>query len=194
MGAIVGGDCWAIVGATIARPFDSFWGPHFDTFCRTVCKLAPHRGTKTASKMMPLYNTLTLWRPPRGPPRAAPTGRCLFRVSIPFPGGERRLLPANFHERPDRARSGGRGHLRKTASSRKWGPCSRFVRCGLKVELRAAAGEPSVSKRAPANRVPRGCVQRGREKGQECKGDGGKAGRENMEIHTISGRTYDQDS
>ena len=102
------------------------------------------------------------------------------------------MLPANSHERPDRARSGGRGHLRKTASSRKWGTCSRFVRCGLKVELRAAAGETSVSKRAPANRVPRGCVQRGREKGQECKGDGGKAGRKNMEIHTISGRTYDQ--
>ena len=59
---------------------------------------------------------------------------------------------------------------------------------------RVPAGETSVSKRAPANRVPRGCVQRGREKGQECKGDGGKAGRKNMEIHTISGRTYDQDS
>ena len=93
-----------------------------------------------APKMSPLYDSLALSGPPRGPPWAAPAGRCLFPVSIPSPGGEPRSLPANAHERPERARSGGRGHLWKTASSRKWGPCSRWVRYGLTVERGAAAG------------------------------------------------------
>ena len=91
-------------------------------------------------KMNPLYDSLALSGPPRGPPWAAPAGRCLSAVSIPSPGGEPRSLPGNAHKRPERARSGGRGHLWKTASSRKWGPCSRWVRYGLKVELGAAAG------------------------------------------------------
>ena len=84
-------------------------------------------------KMNPLYDSLALSGPLRGPPWAAPAGTCLSAVSIPSPGGEPRSLPANAHERPERARSGGRGHLWKTASSRKWG------RYGLKVELGAAA-------------------------------------------------------
>ena len=56
------------------RPFDSFWEPHFEAFCRTVCKFGPKRGTKMASKMTPLYNSIALWGPSRGSPWETPEG------------------------------------------------------------------------------------------------------------------------
>ena len=58
-------------------------------------------------KMNPLYDSLALSGPLRGPPWAAPAGTCLSAVSIPSPGGEPRSLPANAHERPERARREG---------------------------------------------------------------------------------------
>ena len=87
MGAIVGRDCCAVVGPTTARPFDSFWEPHFVAFCRTVCKLGPKRGTKMASKRSPLYNSLALRGPTRGSPQRGPRGEMRVPSVHPLPGG-----------------------------------------------------------------------------------------------------------
>ena len=54
--------------------FDNFLDPHFKAFCRTVCKFAPQRGTKMASKMTPLCDSMALMGPSRGPPWETPEG------------------------------------------------------------------------------------------------------------------------
>ena len=54
--------------------FDNFLDPHFGAFCRTVCKFAPQRGTKMASKMIPLCDSMALMGPSRGPPWETPEG------------------------------------------------------------------------------------------------------------------------
>ena len=54
--------------------FDNFLDPHFVAICRTVCKFAPQRGTKMASKKIPLCDSMALWGPSRGPPWETPEG------------------------------------------------------------------------------------------------------------------------
>ena len=43
--------------------FDTFWGPHFLGFCRTVDKSEEKPLTKMGSKMKPVCNSTALWAP-----------------------------------------------------------------------------------------------------------------------------------
>ena len=52
----------------------TFLDTHFGVFCRTVCKFTPKRGTKMASKMIPLCYSMALLGPSRGPRWETPEG------------------------------------------------------------------------------------------------------------------------
>ena len=43
--------------------FDTFWGPYFLAFCRTVAKSEQKPPTKMGSKMKPVWTSTALWAP-----------------------------------------------------------------------------------------------------------------------------------